>query len=138
MIFGEMVDKIRRNLGKALAKEHPVNEVVQKETGSKPVIISVPDSSNTAAIGYASENQKMGFGCKYDIGLIRNHYVGRTFISPGQKSREQKVRTKFNPVKGVIEGRSVIIVDDSIVRGTTSQYLVNMIRACNPAEIHFW
>ena len=79
----------------------------------------------------------MGFGCKYDIGLIRNHYVGRTFISPGQKSREQKVRTKFNPVKGVIEGRSVIIVDDSIVRGTTSQYLVNMIRACNPAEIHF-
>jgi len=137
MIFGEMVDKIRRNLGKALAKEHPIHEVVQKETGSKPVIISVPDSSNTAAIGYASENQKMGFDCKYDIGLIRNHYVGRTFISPGQKSREQKVRTKFNPVKGVIEGRSVIIVDDSIVRGTTSQYLVNMIRECNPAEIHF-
>ena len=137
MIFGEMVDKIRRNLGKALAKEHPIDEIVQKNTGSKPVIISVPDSSNTAAIGYASENQKMGFDCKYDIGLIRNHYVGRTFISPGQKLREQKVRTKFNPVKGVIEGRTVIIVDDSIVRGTTSQHLVNMIRACNPAEIHF-
>jgi amidophosphoribosyltransferase len=137
MIFGEMVDKIRRNLGKALAKEHPINKVIRKNTGTKPVIISVPDSSNTAAIGYASENQKMGHDCKYDIGLIRNHYVGRTFISPGQKSREQKVRTKFNPVKGVIEGRSVIIVDDSIVRGTTSQYLVNMIRECNPAEIHF-
>ncbi|MCG8373520.1 MAG: amidophosphoribosyltransferase, partial [Balneolales bacterium] len=103
----------------------------------KPVIISVPDSSNTAALGYASENQKLGLDCKYDIGLIRNHYVGRTFISPGQKSREQKVRTKFNPVRGVIEGRSVIIVDDSIVRGTTSQLLVDMIRACNPAEIHF-
>ena len=79
----------------------------------------------------------MGHECKYDIGLIRNHYVGRTFISPGQKSREQKVRTKFNPVRGVIEGRSVIIVDDSIVRGTTSRLLVDMIRACNPAEIHF-
>ncbi len=138
MIFGEMVDKIRRNLGKALAKEHPVHEVVKNFGGDKkPVIISVPDSSNTAAIGYASENQKQGHDCKYDIGLIRNHYVGRTFISPGQKSREQKVRTKFNPVRGVIEGRSVIIVDDSIVRGTTSRYLVDMIRACNPAEIHF-
>ncbi len=137
MVFGEMADKIRRSLGKALAKEHPIHEVVQKRGNKKPVIISVPDSSNTAALGYASENQKLGFDCKYDIGLIRNHYVGRTFISPGQKSREQKVRTKFNPVRGVIEGRSVIIVDDSIVRGTTSQLLVDMIRACNPAEIHF-
>jgi len=138
MVFGEMVDKIRRNLGKALAKEHPIAEVVKNNSsGKKPVIISVPDSSNTAALGYASESQKLGFDCKYDIGLIRNHYVGRTFISPGQKSREQKVRTKFNPVRGVIEGRSVIIVDDSIVRGTTSQLLVDMIRDCNPAEIHF-
>lgn len=138
MIFGEMVDKIRRNLGKALAKEHPINEIVRNHPGDKkPVVISVPDSSNTAALGYASESQKLGQDCKYDIGLIRNHYVGRTFISPGQKSREQKVRTKFNPVRGVIEGRSVIIVDDSIVRGTTSRYLVDMIRSCNPAEIHF-
>src|SRR5690625_7554730 len=70
----------------------------------KPINISVPDSSNTAAIGYAHENQKLGFDCKYDIGFIRNHYVGRTFISPGQKSREQKVRTKYNTVKGVLEG----------------------------------
>lgn len=138
MIFGEMVDKIRRNLGKALAKEHPVSEIVKNNTsGKKPVVISVPDSSNTAALGYASESQKLGQDCKYDIGLIRNHYVGRTFISPGQKAREQKVRTKFNPVRGVIEGRSVIIVDDSIVRGTTSRLLVDMIRECNPAEIHF-
>lgn len=138
MIFGEMVDKIRRNLGKALAKEHPLGEIAQKSpSDKKPVIISVPDSSNTAALGYASESVKLGYDCKYDIGLIRNHYVGRTFISPGQKSREQKVRTKFNPVRGVIEGRTVIIVDDSIVRGTTSKLLVDMIRACNPAEIHF-
>jgi amidophosphoribosyltransferase len=137
-IFGEMVDKIRRNLGKQLAKEHPLSDVLKdSKSEKKPIVISVPDSSNTAAIGYAHENQKLGYDCKYDIGLIRNHYVGRTFISPGQKSREQKVRTKFNPVKGVIEGRSVIIVDDSIVRGTTSRYLVEMIRQANPLEVHF-
>lgn len=137
-IFGENVDKIRRNLGKQLAKEHPLNEIIKHSTDDKkPIIISVPDSSNTAAIGYAHESQNAGYDCKYDIGLIRNHYVGRTFISPGQKSREQKVRTKFNTVKGVIEGRSVIIVDDSIVRGTTSRYLVDMIREANPREIHF-
>lgn len=136
-IFGENVDKVRRNLGKYLAKEHPINEVVTKETDHKPIVISVPDSSNTAALGYVHENQKLGYECKFEIGLIRNHYVGRTFISPGQKQREQKVRTKFNTVKGVIEGRSVIIVDDSIVRGTTSRYLVDMIRQANPVEVHF-
>jgi len=138
MIFGEMVDKIRRNLGKRLAKEHPLSEITKNDTtGKRPVVISVPDSSNTAALGYATESQKLGHDCQYDMGLIRNHYVGRTFISPGQKSREQKVRTKFNPVRGVIEGRPVIIVDDSIVRGTTSRYLVDMIRECNPSEVHF-
>lgn len=137
-IFGENVDKIRRNLGKQLAKEHPLNEVIRyPDADKKPIVISVPDSSNTAAIGYAHESQTAGFDCKYDIGLIRNHYVGRTFISPGQKSREQKVRTKFNIVRGVIEGRSIIIVDDSIVRGTTSRYLVDMIREANPLEVHF-
>ncbi len=137
-IFGENVDKIRRNLGKHLAKEHPLDQIIQKpDSEYRPIVISVPDSSNTAALGYAHENQKMGYDCKYDIGLIRNHYVGRTFISPGQKSRDQKVRTKFNTVRGVLEGRSVIIVDDSIVRGTTSRYLVDMIREANPKEIHF-
>lgn len=137
-IFGENVDKIRRNLGKQLAKEHPLDQVLNYQDNDKrPIVISVPDSSNTAAIGYAHENQKAGNDCKFDIGLIRNHYVGRTFISPGQKSREQKVRTKFNTVRGVLEGRSVIIVDDSIVRGTTSRYLVDMIREANPLEVHF-
>lgn len=137
-IFGENVDKIRRNLGKYLAKEYPLDRILNyPDPDFKPIIISVPDSSNTAALGYAHENQKNGVDCKYDIGLIRNHYVGRTFISPGQKSREQKVRTKFNIVRGVIEGRSVIIVDDSVVRGTTSRHLVNMIRQANPKEIHF-
>ena len=136
-IFGENVDKVRRNLGKYLAKEHPIDEILTKDTKHKPIVISVPDSSNTAALGYVHENQKLGHECKFEIGLIRNHYVGRTFISPGQKQREQKVRTKFNTVQGVIEGRSVIIVDDSIVRGTTSRYLVDMIRKSNPAEVHF-
>ncbi len=137
-IFGAMVDKVRRSLGKELAYEFPIDKIIKKPNPDRfPVVISVPDSSNTAALGYARENQKNGQDCKYDIGLIRNHYVGRTFISPGQKSREQKVRTKFNPVRGVIEGRSVIIVDDSIVRGTTSSYLVDMIRSCNPVEVHF-
>jgi len=137
-IFGENVDKVRRNLGKYLAKEHPIDEVCRnRPENRRPIVISVPDSSNTAALGYVHENQKMGSDCKFEIGLIRNHYVGRTFISPGQKSREQKVRTKFNTVKGVIEGRSVIIVDDSIVRGTTSRHLVEMIRQANPAEVHF-
>jgi len=137
-IFGENVDKVRRNLGKYLAKRHPLNEVIKNPPDDKkPIVISVPDSSNTAALGYVHENQKMGFECKFEIGLIRNHYVGRTFISPTQKSREQKVRTKFNTVKGVLEDRSVIIVDDSIVRGTTSRYLVDMIRRAHPREIHF-
>lgn len=139
-IFGENVDKVRRKLGKYLAHEHPLDEVLINKKSSpetKPIVISVPDSSNTAALGYATENQKLGHECKFEIGLIRNHYVGRTFISPGQKSREQKVRTKFNTVRGVLENRSVIIVDDSIVRGTTSRYLVEMIKNANPAEVHF-
>ena len=137
-IFGENVDKIRRALGKRLAIEHPVDQVVTPGLSAyKPIVISVPDSSNTAALGYAQESQKRGQDCKFDIGLIRNHYVGRTFISPGQSARDQKVRSKFNTVRGVLEGRSVIMVDDSIVRGTTSRHLVDMVRSANPAEIHF-
>ena len=138
-IFGENVDKVRRKLGKYLAREHPVDEVLKYygQTDKRPIVISVPDSSNTAAIGYSDENTKMELDCKFEIGLIRNHYVGRTFISPGQRSRDQKVRTKFNPVRGVLEGRSVIIVDDSVVRGTTSRYLVEMIQKANPLEVHF-
>jgi amidophosphoribosyltransferase len=136
-IFGENVDKVRRKIGKYLAREHQLGNIIKNTSGKKPVIISVPDSSNTAAIGYASESKKLGFDCKFDIGLIRNHYVGRTFISPGQGSRELKVRTKFNTVKGVLEGRPVVIVDDSIVRGTTSRHLVDMIRRAGPSEVHF-
>jgi len=136
-IFGENVDKVRRKIGKYLAREFPVSKILKAEPEMQPIVISVPDSSNTAALGYAHESLKIGEWCKYEIGLIRNHYVGRTFISPGQQSRELKVRTKFNTVRGVLEGRPVLIVDDSIVRGTTSRYLVDMIREANPSEVHF-
>jgi amidophosphoribosyltransferase len=129
-IFGENVDKIRRKLGKALAEESAV-------FGDEPVIvISVPDSSNTASVGFFRTSLKMGADTRYEIGLIRNHYVGRTFIQPGQENRELKVRMKFNTVKGVIEGRKVIVIDDSIVRGTTSKQLISLIREANPKEIH--
>lgn len=136
-IFGENTDKIRRKIGKYLAREHPISKVTSTRSDNHPIVISVPDSSNTAALGYAHENQKMGTRCKYEIGLIRNHYVGRTFISPGQASRALKVRTKFNTVSGVLKDRVVFLVDDSIVRGTTSAHLVQMIRSAGPKEIHF-
>ncbi|MCK9210063.1 MAG: amidophosphoribosyltransferase [Ignavibacteriaceae bacterium] len=131
-IFGHNVDKVRRRLGKILAKNHPV---VDKD-GEKVIVISVPDSSNTAAIGYQNELEKLNIKSKLEIGLIRSHYIGRTFIQPHQQKREIGVRIKFNVVKGVIEGKTVVLVDDSIVRGTTSKQLVNLIREANPKEIH--
>lgn len=131
-IFGSNVDKIRRKLGKVLAKNHPV---VDKD-GEKVIVISVPDSSNTAAIGYQNQLEKDGIPSKLEIGLIRSHYIGRTFILPEQLKRELGVRIKFNTVKGVLEGRTVVIVDDSIVRGTTSKQLVNLIKEAGPKEIH--
>ncbi len=134
-VFGEMVDKVRRKLGKQLAHEAPVPKVPEGER--RPIVISVPDSSNTAALGFTTECQKLGFDCRYEIGLIRNHYVGRTFISPGQDRREIRVRSKFNTVEGVLKDRIVVVVDDSIVRGTTARFLVNMIREAGAKEVHF-
>jgi amidophosphoribosyltransferase len=131
-IFGHNVDKMRRRLGKMLARQYPV---IDKD-GEKVIVISVPDSSNTTALGYQSELEKQGINSKLEIGLIRSHYIGRTFIEPGQEKRELGVRFKFNTVKGVLEGRTVVMVDDSIVRGTTSKQLVNLIREANPKEIH--
>ncbi|MEM1054041.1 MAG: amidophosphoribosyltransferase [Bacteroidota bacterium] len=135
-VFGAMVDKVRRKLGKRLAHDAPV-PLVRKGEGKRPLVMAVPDSSNTAAIGYVSESNKRGRRCKLDIGLIRNHYVGRTFITPGQSSREQKVRTKFNPVRGVLKDRIVVMVDDSVVRGTTARQLVKMVREAGAKEVHF-
>jgi amidophosphoribosyltransferase len=131
-IFGHNVDKMRRRLGKILAKKYPV---VDKD-GEKVIVISVPDSSNTTALGYQSQLEKQGINSKLEIGLIRSHYIGRTFIQPGQERRELGVRFKFNTVKGVLEGRTVVMVDDSIVRGTTSKQLVNLIKEANPKAIH--
>ncbi|MGB3544214.1 amidophosphoribosyltransferase [Rubrivirga sp.] len=135
-VFGATVDKVRRKMGKRLAWDAPV-PAIKKGQGKRPIVMAVPDSSNTAAIGYVSESNKRGRRCKLDIGLIRNHYVGRTFIAPGQSTREQRVRTKFNPVAGVLKDRIVVMVDDSIVRGTTAQQLVKMVREAGAAEVHF-
>ncbi|MDH7605627.1 MAG: amidophosphoribosyltransferase, partial [Melioribacter sp.] len=131
-IFGASVDKLRRKLGKVLAEKHPV---IDKD-GDKVIVISVPDSSNTAAIGYQTQLAKQGIPSRLEIGLIRSHYIGRTFILPGQKAREIGVKIKFNTVKGVLEDKTVVIVDDSIVRGTTSKQLVKLLREAKPKEIH--
>ncbi len=133
-IFGENVDKVRRKLGKSLALEHPVREDDETES---VVVINVPDSSNTATLGFVTQSNKLGNKAKYEIGLIRSHYVGRTFIQPMQDVREMKVRTKFNTVKGVLNGKKVVIIDDSIVRGTTSKQLVKLVRNAGAREIHF-
>jgi amidophosphoribosyltransferase len=121
-IFGEYVDKTRRKLGKNLALE----------SGTEAdIVISVPDSSNTAALGYAARSD-----AKFEIGLIRNHYIGRTFIHPSQKKRDASVRLKFNTVGGVLKDRRVVIVDDSIVRGTTIKKLVKAVRDAGAKEVH--
>ena len=122
MVFGHSCDKVRRRLGKQLAMEQPANA---------DVVIAVPDSSNTAALGYSHRS-----GIKFEIGLLRNHYVGRTFIDPTQSGRETKVKLKFNPIVGVLKGRRVVLVDDSIVRGTTLRSLCKMIRQAGATEIH--
>ncbi len=121
-IFGECVDKARRKIGKTLAKEYPVEA---------DIVISVPDSSNTAALGYSQES-----GIRFEIGLIRNHYIGRTFIHPSQVTREHSVRIKFNPVRGIIEGKKIVVVEDSIVRGTTFKKIAKLLRGAGANEIH--
>lgn len=131
-IFGSNVDKIRRKLGKNLALGHPVKD----PNGEKVIVMSVPDSSNTAALGYQNQLEKLNIPSKLEIGLIRSHYIGRTFILPAQKKREIGVRIKFNTVKGVIENKTVVLIDDSIVRGTTAKQLINLIREANPKSIH--
>jgi amidophosphoribosyltransferase len=123
-VFGQSVDGVRRALGRRLAQEHPVPDA--------DCVFSVPDSSNAMALGFAEQS-----GIKLEHGLIRNHYVGRTFINPGQSTRVTKVRIKFNPVRGVIAGKRIVVVDDSLVRGTTSQQLVRILRQAGAREVHF-
>jgi amidophosphoribosyltransferase len=123
MVFGESVDRVRRELGRQLAREQPAPE--------GEVVFSVPDSSNAMALGFSEVSE-----IKLEYGLIRNHYVGRTFINPTQALRTAKVKIKFNPVREVIHGKSVVVVDDSLVRGNTSKELVQMIRAAGAREVH--
>lgn len=116
------IHSARKNLGKELYKEYPVEA---------DVVTGVPDSSISAAIGYAEAS-----GIPYEIGLIKNRYVGRTFIQPSQELRELGVKMKLSPVRGIVEGKRVVMVDDSIVRGTTSRRIVKMLRAAGATEVH--
>jgi amidophosphoribosyltransferase len=121
-VFGQSVSEVRTNLGRLLAGETGVDA---------DVVVPIPDSGVCAAIGYAEEAKlPMRFG------LIRNHYVGRTFIEPAQSIRHFGVKVKLNPVKSILAGKRVILVDDSIVRGTTSRKIVKMVRAAGASEVH--
>jgi amidophosphoribosyltransferase len=122
-VFGLSVNEARTAFGRRLATEHPVSNA--------DVIVPIPDSGVCAATGYAEAS-----GVPMRMGLIRNHYVGRTFIEPQQSIRHFGVRVKLNPVRSILEGRSVVLVDDSIVRGTTSRKIVKMVRAAGAREVH--
>lgn len=121
-IFGRSVNESRHKMGKQLAIEHPADA---------DLIVPVPDSGVAAAIGYARES-----GINYRQAIIRNHYVGRTFIEPSQSIRSFGVRLKLNPIKDLINGRRIVLVDDSIVRGTTSKKIVEMVREAGAKEVH--
>ncbi len=121
--FGRGVSDIRVELGRELAREHPAEA---------DIVMSVPDSSNAAALGFSRES-----GIPFEHGLIRNHYVGRTFIRPSQTLRNLGVRLKYNVVREAIDGKRVVVVDDSIVRGTTSRSLIRIVREAGAREIHF-
>lgn len=121
-LWGASVDRARRAFGRQLAREQPAEA---------ECVFSVPDSSNSAALGYAEES-----GIPLELGLIRNHYVGRTFIHPTQGGRDFRVRIKYNTVREVISGQRVVVVDDSLVRGTTSHGLIAMIREAGAREVH--
>jgi amidophosphoribosyltransferase len=122
VLDGSSVYNVRLNIGKALSKEFPADA---------DVVMPVPDSAITAAIGFSRES-----GLGYGEGLLKNRYVGRTFIMPTQEERETSVRLKMNPIRSELEGKSIVLVDDSIVRGTTSKSLVKVLREAGAKEIH--
>jgi amidophosphoribosyltransferase len=121
-VFGRSVNEVRTELGRVLAREQPVDA---------DVVVPVPDSGVCAAMGYAEEAE-----IPLRMGLIRNHYVGRTFIQPQASIRHFGVKVKLNPVRSILEGKRVVLVDDSIVRGTTSRKIVRMVRAAGAREVH--
>ncbi len=123
VIDGYSVHDARMEMGKYLARKYPVKA---------DVVISVPDSGNDAAIGYARES-----GIPFELGFLKNKYIGRTFIFPDQKDREDQVRKKLNPIASVVRGKRVVMVDDSIVRGTTSGRVVKLLREAGATEVHF-
>lgn len=122
-LFGHSVDRARRAFGHRLAEEQPADA---------DCVISVPDSANSCSLGYAEAS-----GLPFELGLIRNHYVGRAFIDPSQTGRDFKVRMKYNAVREIVQGKRIVVVDDSLVRGTTSRGLVGMLREAGAREIHF-
>jgi amidophosphoribosyltransferase len=122
IVFGRAVQDSREEMGRTLAREAPA---------AADIVVPVPDSGNAAALGYSSES-----GLPYRQALIRNHYVGRTFIEPSQAIRDFGVKLKLNPIRSLLEGKSVVLVDDSIVRGTTSRKIVRMVRQAGAREVH--
>lgn len=122
IVFGRTVNTSRREMGRLLALEHPVDA---------DVVVPIPDSGVSAAIGFSQ-----GSGIPLEFGLIRNHYVGRTFIEPKQSIRNFGVKIKLNPVREILKDKKVVLLDDSIVRGTTSRKIVNMVRAAGAKEVH--
>jgi amidophosphoribosyltransferase len=121
-LFGEVAHLVRKRLGAACAREHPVEA---------DLVIPIPDSGNSAAIGYAEAS-----GIPFDFGITRNHYIGRTFIQPQQAIRDFGVRVKLNPVRDIIAGKRVVVVEDSIVRGTTTVMRMNSIREAGAKQVH--
>jgi len=120
--FGENVHELRKKLGRQLAKEHPVDA---------DVVIPIPDSGTSAAVGYAEQSK-----IPFDMGMVRSHYIGRTFISPEQKIRELEVKLKLAVVKEVVDGKRIVVVDDSIVRGTTTRGKIRALLQAGAKQIH--
>ncbi|MCK5213379.1 MAG: amidophosphoribosyltransferase, partial [Dehalococcoidia bacterium] len=121
-IEGKLVHHARLEMGAQLAREYPVDA---------DIVVGVPDSATTAAIGYARAS-----GIPYREGLLKNRYVGRTFISPDQRLRDLRVQLKFNPLTSLIKDKRLVVVDDSIVRGTTTPHVVNLLRRAGAREVH--
>jgi amidophosphoribosyltransferase len=121
-VYGQNVYQMRKNMGKELAREKPIEA---------DMIIPVPDGGIPSAIGYSQES-----GIPFEMGIMRNHYVGRTFIEPTQEMRDLKVKMKLSPIASMIKGKRVIVIDDSIVRGTTSRRIIRMLKDAGAAEVH--
>jgi amidophosphoribosyltransferase len=126
VIDGKSVYKARENMGKELAK-NDLNSTIKAD-----MVVPVPDSGVPAALGYAQQS-----GIPFELGIIRNHYIGRTFIEPTQEMRNLKVKMKLNPMKSLIQGKSLLVIDDSVVRGTTSKRIVKMLKEAGAAQVHF-